>query len=224
MVRLLAIPGRAVTSAPLASTYALVLLVTTLVLRNVSATTAEQLLNASSTDVAHLSRDPVTVLILSALWLPGEPWLDGALVLLLVAAPLERRIGSARTGLVFLSGHVLATLLTELPIAAGIAVGWLTPDDGLRIDVGASYGLMAVLVAFIGGLTPVRGLLTLAVAGPLVVGIPTELDLTTYGHLLAAVTGACWWPTLHHRISWRTVRDRLSSPQTITSTTVREQE
>jgi len=38
-------------------------------------------------------------------------------------APLERRIGIRRVALVFLSGHVLATLLTELPIASGVALG-----------------------------------------------------------------------------------------------------
>ncbi len=204
--RWLAVLGHGLTSAPLTWGSLLVLLVTTAVLRHVPADVAHDLLASSSTDVAHLGRDPLRVLALSPLWLPGRIWVPYALmlVLVLVAAPLERRIGTARTALVFLSGHVLATLLTELPIAAAIAAGWLPPGSAHRVDVGASYGVMAVVAAATGGATPLRGLAVLLVAGALVTGVPAiPPDMTTYGHALSVVIGVCWWPKLYGRVPWR---------------------
>ncbi|CAM5576962.1 Integral membrane protein OS=Streptomyces antimycoticus OX=68175 GN=SSPO_037230 PE=4 SV=1 [Streptomyces antimycoticus] len=67
---------------------------------------------------------------------------------------LERRVGGVRTAGVFLLGHVLATLLTELPVAASVAVGHL-PDSSLRrLDYGVSYGLIACATALAGLLVP----------------------------------------------------------------------
>ena len=202
LVAVLALPGRVVSGAPVATVYVVVLLVTTIVLRHVPAAEAHRLLDSSSTDVAHLGRDPFVVLVLSALWLPGRIWFPYAIVLLAVAAPLERRIGTARTTLVFLSGHVLATLMTELPIAAAIGLGWLPAASAHRIDVGASYGLLAVVAASVGRLPRLRGLVTVVLAWALVAGFAlTGPDMTMYGHTLAVVVGICWWPALSR---WRT--------------------
>ena len=194
------LPGRVVSGAPLTTVYVLVLLVTSIVLRLASAADADRLMEFSSTDVAHLGRDPLTVLVLSALWLPGGLWFPSAVVLLAVAAPLERRIGTALASLVFLSGHVLATLLTELPIAAAIGVGWLPSGSAHRIDVGASYGLLAVVAASVGRLPRLRGLVILVLAWALVAGFAIAgPDMTMYGHALAVVIGVWWWPVLDAR-------------------------
>lgn len=196
----LQLPARLVAGAPLTTCYVLVLLVSTILLRHVSAAQADRLLDFSSTDVAHLGRDPLLVLVLSALWLPGQLWFPFGVVLLVTAAPLERHIGSALVALVFLSGHVLATLLTELPVAAAIGLGWLPAASGHRIDVGASYGLLAVVAVFVGGLSRLRGLAVLVLAWGLVAGFALSgPDMTMYGHALAVVIGVCWWPVLKAR-------------------------
>jgi hypothetical protein len=204
----------AVSSAPLTSVYTLVLLVTTVVLRQAPTHVAHDLLVASSTDVAHLERDPVTVIVLSATWLPGKLWLPYALVLMSVCAPLERRVGTARAALVFVSGHVLATLLTELPIAVAIAATWLPSASAHRLDVGASYGMLAAVAASLGSLPPLRGLVLLVLlmlTGVLMAGVPVgPPDLSTYGHALSVAIGVCWWPTLYDRIPWRRGHPRPS--------------
>lgn len=192
--------SRAIGSAPLTFAYTVVLLGTTVALRHTPTATTDRWLNASTTDVAHLGKDPVTVLVRSAIWLPGRLWLPYAVVLLIMVAPLERRIGTARTALVFLSGHVLATLLTELPIAAAIGVGWLTPTAAHRLDVGASYGTLALVAAFAGSLPRIRALVVLGLAVLLVAGTSmATLEMSTYGHALSMAIGVCWWPSLYHR-------------------------
>lgn len=188
---------RAIGSAPLTFAYAVVLLVTTVALRHSSTATTQQWLGASTTDVAHLSVNPGTVLVLSTLWLPGGLWVPYAIVLVMVVAPLERRIGSARTALVFLSGHVLATLSTELPIAAAIGVGWLAPAAAHRMDVGVSYGTLALVAAFAGALPRPAGLGLLGLAILLVTaGSSPMLGMSTYGHLVSMAIGVCWWARL----------------------------
>jgi hypothetical protein len=211
--------GGAISSAPLTFAYAAVLLGTTVAFRLVPAATASRWLHASSTDVAHLGADPVTVLVLSALSLPGRLWLPYAVVLLVVVRPLERRIGSATTALVFASGHVLATLLTELPIAAAIGVGWLAPAAAHRLDVGASYGTLALVAAFAGALSPVRALVVLGLAVLLVGGTSvTAPGMSTYGHALSMAIGVCWWPRLYHRrTTWRVRRPPKPRPSDLES-------
>src|SRR5690242_12631286 len=63
-----------VATAPYTCSYVLLLLVTTVLLRHVRPGTARTLLAGSSTDVAHLARDPLEVLVASGLWLPGNSW------------------------------------------------------------------------------------------------------------------------------------------------------
>ena len=193
---------RLVATAPFTWVYLIVLLATTLVLRNVSPSVAHRLLAASSTDVAHLAQDPVRVLLTSALWLPGRTWVPYAVVLVLVLAPLERWFGVRRAMLVFLSGHVLATLLTELPIAAAITMHMLAPEAAHRLDVGVSYGTYAAVSAFAGSLRPRRAMLVLATALVSIVAPQlTDPDMTMYGHLLSVGIGVCWWPVLYGRPS-----------------------
>jgi hypothetical protein len=191
---------RRFTTAPFTSAYLLVLLATTVLLRNVPARVADRLLAGSSTDVAHLTHQPIRVLIASALWLPGRWWLPYALLLLLVLAPLERRFGVRRAALVFLSGHVLATLLTEVPIGVAIAMHRLAPAEAHRLDVGVSYGTYAAVAAFAGSLRRRHAVLVLLAALVAIV-VPTaaDPDMSMYGHLLSLGIGMCWWPLLYPR-------------------------
>lgn len=187
-------------TAPFTYGYLLVLLATTIVLRHVSARVADRLLAGSSTDVAHLAHDPVRVLLSSALWLPGRVWAPYALMLFVVLAPLERRLGSGWAVAIFLSGHLTATLLTEVPVAIAVAAHWLPNSAAHRLDVGVSYGTYTAAAAC-AGLLPRRWRLAAVGAAATAVVIPLLLDadLTTAGHLLSVLIGVCWWVFLKRR-------------------------
>jgi hypothetical protein len=180
--------------------YLLLLLVTTLVLRSSSASVADALLDASSTDVWHLAHDPLQVLATSALWLPNQQWWYYAAIFVCFMAPLERRVGVRWMVLVFLSGHVLATLMTELPIGGAIWLGWLPLSAARRTDVGVSYGMFAVVGAY-AGLLPAtrRRLVTLAAAALVAVPLVGNHDMTSIGHVLSLLIGISWWPALRRR-------------------------
>jgi hypothetical protein len=183
-------------------TYLGVLLWTTVLQRHLSAAQARSLLAASSTDVWHLTHRPLLVLIESALWLPGARWWPYAIIFLLVMVPLERRVGIRRLLLIFLSGHVLATLLTELPLAVGIALGWFPAGAADRLDVGASYGTLAVVGAAATVLRPqLRWIVLPAAVGSVLVPIAVDPGLTAVGHVVALAVGLACWRWLRPRTS-----------------------
>ncbi|MFE1175606.1 rhomboid-like protein [Streptomyces sp. NPDC058773] len=163
------------------------------------------LLRGSSTDVAHLAQAPLLVLIASALWIAGGMTSGYAVAFLFVLTALERRIGALYTVVVFLGGHVLATLATELPVAFQVAAGGLPESSLHRLDYGISFGVMTCTGA-LAGLLPVRSRLPLlAGAGYLAV---TDLlaytdPLSDWGHLLSLALGVASWPLLRR---WRAHR------------------
>ncbi|GAB3664472.1 hypothetical protein GCM10027596_28920 [Nocardioides korecus] len=194
--RVVAAVVRWVRAAPVATAYAALLLATTVLLRLAPVDLDDQVLIGSSTDVTHLLRDPALVMVASALFLPGATWLPDGLVLLTIGRSLERRVGSGRTVLVMIAGHVVGTVLTEGPIAVGVALHRLPASWANRLDVGASYALVAVVAALVGLLPRLARVPVFVVGAVLVAGVP-ELppDMTAWGHLIAAATGVCWW---HH--------------------------
>ena len=187
--------------------YAALLLVTTVLLRLAPVDVDDRVLVGSSTDVTHLLRDPALVMVASALVLPGETWVPYGLVLLTVGRSLERRVGTMRTVLVMVTGHVVGTVLTEGPIAVGIALHRLPASWATRLDVGASYALVALVAALVGLLPRRARAPVFVVAALLVAGVPeVPPDMTTWGHLVAAATGVCWWPHLRRRVRHRATR------------------
>jgi hypothetical protein len=158
----------------------------------------DAVLRLSSTDVEHLSTHPIFVLLTSALWVDGiVDALLAVLVLGVLATILERRVGTRWVVAIFASGHVVATLATEGAVAVGVHVGVLPANAVSRIDVGASYGLAALLGAT-AGLLPMR-VRTVGVFGAwLYLGWPiaNRFDMTSWGHLIALGVGVCWWPML----------------------------
>lgn len=189
--------GRPQQRAVLTACYLLVLLLTTLAVHLVPASTADALLDASSTDVWHLVHRPLRVLVASALWLPDEGWEATAVVLAVAMAALERRVGARRTLLVFVSGHVLATLLTEVPVGAATLLGLLPSSAAHRLDVGVSYGTFAVVGA-LARLLPVRVRAAVLAVAVVLVAVPLAQvhDLTSAGHALSVLIGVAWWPSL----------------------------
>ena len=187
-------------TTPLTFCYLVLLLVTTFVLWVVDGRARREILISSSTDAAHLSREPIKVLVASALWLPALHWLPFAVLFSLVLAAVERRVGWAWTAAIFLSGHVIATLATELPIELAVDNGWLPIAAAHRIDVGISYGFYSCLGALLGMLrSHPRWVLFAVAAASVVVPLVMHVDVTTTGHLLSLLCGLAWWPWLRRR-------------------------
>jgi hypothetical protein len=208
-------------STPFTFWYLIVLAGTTVFIHQVTPEAAQRLLAMSSTDAANLSHHPVSVLFLSALWLVEGYWLPYAAAFSLVIAPLERRIGSGRTALVFATGHVLATLATELPVLWAVHAHLLPHYDGHLLDVGVSYGFYATAGALLLALaTPVRwwvlGALNLSVVVVYLSMGPLSADsvVTAAGHTLALYTGLLGFlPMLRARGLVGSVRLRLPRPR-----------
>jgi hypothetical protein len=194
-------------STPFTFWYLGVLGVTTLVLLSASPAVAQRLLALSSTDAVNLARHPVQVLFLSALWLPDEQWYVYVAIFALVLAPLERRIGTKWTVLVFASGHVLATLATELPVLWAVRTHLLPMIDAHLVDVGVSYGFFAAAGALLLMLPmPARwwvlGLLNACIFAIYFGSDPASVDsiVTVFGHALSLYIGMLGWlPWLRRR-------------------------
>ncbi|MFE7935214.1 rhomboid-like protein [Streptomyces sp. NPDC057456] len=184
--------------APFTLAYAAVLAVTSFVTAHAGPALVHALHQGSSTDVAHLVRTPVLVLVASALWVAGGFASPFTLGFLAVLTTLERRIGGVRTAVVFLLGHVLATLATEVPVGLAVLVGRL-PDSSLhRLDYGISFGVAASVGALAGLLGPwLRWPLLAAFGGMLLQDLMAFTDpMTNWGHLIALAIGVGTWPWL----------------------------
>ncbi|WP_189149531.1 rhomboid-like protein [Streptomyces lacrimifluminis] len=184
------------TGTPFTFTFAAVLLVTAFVAGQADPALVHTLHQGSSTDVAHLLRTPVFVLVTSALWVVGGVTSPYALVFLLVLTALERRIGGPRTAGVFALGHVLATLATEVPVGLAVLVGWLPGSSLHRLDYGISFGVAASVGALAGLLRPWLGWpLLLVFGGALVRDLIASTDpMTNWGHVMALAIGVATWP------------------------------
>ncbi|MXM68803.1 hypothetical protein GR925_36765 [Streptomyces sp. HUCO-GS316] len=183
-------------ATPFTPAYAAVLAVTSLITTHADPAVVHALHQASSTDVAHLVRAPVTVLLASALWIAGGITSPYAIGLLLVLTALERRTGALRTAGVFLLGHAGATLATEVPVGLAVLAGRL-PDSSLhRLDYGVSFGVAACVGALAGLLTPwLRVPLLAGFGAMLTVDLLALTDpLTNWGHVIAVATGVATWP------------------------------
>jgi hypothetical protein len=178
-----------------AACYVLVLVATTVAQESVTSPTRLRWLHGSSTDVIHLGRDPLVVLFASAFFLPTVTSLALLAPIFLVLAAGERRFGVWRVAVVFVGGHVLATAITEGSVWIAVQAGWLTTAHEHRLDVGPSYGTCAVLGLLVASLPAGRRVFGYAGLAVLL-GLPFIVDseLTTDGHIVAAVLGiVAWW-------------------------------
>ncbi|MFF3988666.1 rhomboid-like protein [Streptomyces sp. NPDC001797] len=193
------------TGTPVTFAYTAVLALTSLFASWASPGLLYAVYQDSSTDVAHLLRTPVFVLLASALWIAGGLLSPYAFAFVLVLTALERRIGGARAILVFLAGHVLATLATEVPVGLAVLTGHL-PDTSLhRLDYGISFGVAASIGALSGLLAPwLRWSLLALVGYSLVTDLIAFQDpMTNWGHLISLGIGTGLWPLVRR---WRRER------------------
>jgi hypothetical protein len=192
--------------------YLVLLLGTTLLLKFADPELTARLLQLSSTDAHNLWRRPLTSLLTSALWLSDEGWLAYVVIFTIAVAPLERRFGARRAATVFFSGHVLATLVTELPVMALISAHVLPNSAGHWLDIGVSYGFFTTAGALVFLLRGRARLAALAAVAAFIGVIwlgddPARLDsvVTLLGHAVAAHFGLLFWgPRLRGPAAGRT--------------------
>lgn len=154
-----------------------------------------------STTLAHLKQEPLTVLFGSAMWTDVNELLFMAVTAFIYLAPLERWIGTWRTVLAFLAGHIGATVLIALWIEATVV---LTPEQdrvySRTIDVGVSYGAYACAALLVYRLRwPYRFsvwslLLAYLLYQASLKDFDAAVDYTPLGHLVAFGIGLACYP------------------------------
>jgi hypothetical protein len=199
------------TGTPFTFAYAALLAVTSLIAADAAPGLVHSLYQASSTDVAHLVRTPVQVLLASALWIAGGVVSPYAMCFLVVLTALERRIGGLRAATVFLLGHVLATLATEVPVGIAVVAGHLPGSSLHRLDYGISFGVAASTGALAGLLPPwLRWPVVALFGGMLLQDLVAYTDpMTDWGHLISLTIGIAMWPALRRWHRARALRSVL---------------
>lgn len=138
-------PRALLTGAPAASAFLLTLLVTTATLAGTGTDAERWVMASASTNLHSMTWRPMYALLISAFWVQtlSAIW-PMVLLMLFVMAPAERLLGTTRTLLVFAAGHIGATVATVVGIAVGVTYGWLPHALVHAVDVGPSYGLVAL--------------------------------------------------------------------------------
>jgi len=168
---------------PLATAMVVLLLAATLAFRLLFPDDLDDIVAWTSTNVRNLASHPVASMLASAFVVPSG--LVPELIMVAIGfAVLERSIGTLRTAAVALSGHIIATLLTEY--GAYLLAGGAAD----RFDVGISYAMLAVLAAAAFRLRGrIRLLAVTAVGAAVLIPFALAPGMSTTGHLLAAALG-----------------------------------
>lgn len=197
-----------------------ILLATTIFLHRLPATVAAHVLGSRSTNLHHLAEDPWRVLVSSAFWLDGGPWIAYLLIFNLVHVPAERWLRTWRWLAVCAIAHVGATYISEGVLYWAINHGEAPEGAEFALDVGVSYGLVGVAAVLVYRLaTPWRyyylAALTTLVAVPLIV----DLTFTAVGHFASLLLGLACYPLARGRggvwdpaAAWRSRASGRSGP------------
>lgn len=182
-------------ASPATFAYLMVLSVTTMVMLSSSNQVVTLLLEEHSTNLHQLFNSPVRALALSAFWAPNYEFLVWAILFALVLAPAERWLGTRRWAVVFISGHVFATLGVAWGLWFAIRRGYASHHLENAIDVGVSYGFAALAAVFTFRFPRKwrwwwAGSLSTAAIVALLVG----RTFTDSGHLLAVCIGFACYP------------------------------
>lgn len=172
-----------------------ILLATTLVARYLPDDVLRQVLGSRSTNLHHLREDPARVLVTSAFWLAGGPWVSYLLLYNLFHVPAERWLGTLRWATVCVLAHVGATYLSEGVLYWAIRNGDAPESAVHTLDVGVSYalaGVVAVLTYRIAA--PWRYGYALGIVVAVVVPVLANRTFTDVGHLTAALIGFACYP------------------------------
>jgi hypothetical protein len=192
--------------------YATALVIVSIVLLVLGPRVRAQVVGQASTNLHNLAHGNLATLFGSAFVTDAGPiyfWLPGLVCLLALAELIWR---SGRLAMVFVTGHIGATLLVAMGLTAAIELGWLPLSISRASDVGMSYGAVAVL-----------GALTTAIPRrwrPAWIGwwVPAGIgsaivasDFTDVGHSVALVLGMLVATRLKGPTHWTRVRCVLLS-------------
>jgi hypothetical protein len=148
----------------------------------------------ASTNVANLEHEPIGPLVLSAFVGPDYLLVWPALIMLAVFGA-NRALGTARTALICVAGHVIGSVVSEGIVAYRVDVGRLPVTDRYLTDVGPSYVVVsAIVIAVVCGTWLARAAAALdfavLVVGGHIFGGLSHLDVSAVGHLTALITAA----------------------------------
>jgi hypothetical protein len=185
--------------SPVTLGYLLVLAATDVIVHHLLASgTRRRLLLGISTNLHHMERNPLRVLVASPLVIDtGATFVDNLLIiglgLVVCMAVLERRAGSLRAAGVFVLGHVGATLVAAVVIVAAVRSGSYPGSVQSGLDYGVSYGAIAVAMAvtwylplWVRPLWAAFGVFYPLTAATWYGRVP---DFSTVGHLAGALLG-----------------------------------
>ena len=181
--------ARLLRAVPLTTGYVTLLLASAVWLQQTDASTRSRVLHGASSNLSNLQDGRLHVLLTSALVVvppAGGSLVAGAALL----AAGEQLLGSWRVAGVFALGHTSATLAVSALLQADALPGVQTPATRSAVDVGLSYGVLAVAgaLATAGPRRTAPWLTTLSavVVVPLLRHPPT---FTAWGHVFSAGIG-----------------------------------
>ncbi len=163
----------------------------------------------SSTNLVNLHRNAAGSLLASA-FIPGNPAIAWVALGCLGLFTVNALLGTARTVLLLVTGHVAGTLVSEGIIGYRVDHALLPPSARTIVDVGPSYVVVCALVVAILYGSRTQRLAAgagFAVVAPHIFRGLTQLDVTPVGHLTAVATGAVLGTLLWHSAR-RADRDR----------------
>ncbi|WP_208900150.1 rhomboid-like protein [Streptomyces incarnatus] len=201
-------------SAPGTYVWLGVLFVTTVALHQMSPEFEQHFLRQRSTNIHELSRNPVRVLVASALWIDSGRWLPYILLYTVFHAPVERWLGTARWLAVCALAHVLATLISEGALLKAIRDGMAPHSAVNTLDVGVSYalaGVIAVLTYRIAA--PWRYAYLLAVLVVFALPLTEGSTFTDLGHFVSALIGLACYPLTRGRGKAWNPKETLAAPR-----------
>jgi hypothetical protein len=184
-----------VRSAPLTYAWLVVLLVTTLLQHALPLRRLHALLQKESTNLHHLTTDPIRVLLESLLWIDGRYWWPYLVVFTVFLAPAERWLGHLRWLAVGLICHICATYLSEGYLYWTIQEAEASPRLIDARDIGVSYfvvGIVGVLVYRIA--SPWRWVYLVAAILVFATSLAVKRDFTQLGHFSALLLGLACYP------------------------------
>lgn len=190
--------------------YAVALVAVSVALVELGPRVRERVIGLASTNLHNLAHGHLATLFGSAFVTDAGPmwfWLPGLVCLLALAELIWR---SGRLALVFVTGHIGATLLVAVGLTAAIEFGWLPLSISRASDVGVSYGAVAVLGALTAAVS--RRWRPAWIGWWLPIGIVSaalSADFTDVGHTVALVLGMLVSTRLPGPARWTPMRYAL---------------
>ena len=187
--------------------YVAVLLVVSFAILMLGPHARDVIIERASTNLHNLAHGHIGTLLGSAFVIDAGPiyfWLPFLTCLLLLA---ELQLRTIRLMVAFLVGHVGATLLVAVALAAAVEFGWLPVSIARASDVGMSYGALAVLGVLTATLP--RRWQPAWVGWWIAAGITAAImgdDFTDAGHTVAVILGLLVSARLSRPVHWTPLR------------------